>query len=181
MAFKILNDEEISMLTADQLEHYEKDLEIYRQREAFVEKLTKLENAEIKPYKPDLKPISIIRDIKFQSFTQPERQDFNFNPAQKPKLSHDLIGKASEKINISEVIKANSVLKEHVNFNQVLFSKADNFRCYEHKQYILPKFSKPVIPNATFTKLENVLSKPVQIKNPAELNLQNFIAPKKLR
>lgn len=55
MAFKILNDEEISLLTDEQVECYQKELKIYKQREAFVEKLTKLENAEIKPYKPNLK------------------------------------------------------------------------------------------------------------------------------
>lgn len=181
MAFKILNDEEISLLTADQLEHYEKELEIYRQREAFVEKLTKLEKAEIKPYKSDLKSIDIIREIEFASFTSPERQKLSLKPMQKPELPNDLIGKASEKINISEVIKSNSVLKEHVNFNHGLVSKVDNFRCYEQKQYILPEFSKPVISDATFTRLENVLTKPVQIKKPAELNLQNFIAPEKTK
>lgn len=177
MAFKILNDKEISLLTADQLEHYEKEHEIYKQREAFVEKLTKLENAEIKPYKPDLKSIDIIREIEFAPFTSPERQMLSLKPMQKPELPNDLIGKASEKINISKVIKSNFVLKEHVNFNQVLFSKADNFKCYKQKQYILPEFSKPIIPGATFTRLENVLSQPIQIKKHAELNLQNFIAP----
>lgn len=43
MAFKILNDEEISLLTDEQVECYQKELKIYKQREAFVEKLTKLE------------------------------------------------------------------------------------------------------------------------------------------
>ena len=62
MAFKILNDEEISLLTDEQVECYQKELKIYKQREAFVEKLTKLENAEIKPYKPNLKSIDIIRE-----------------------------------------------------------------------------------------------------------------------
>lgn len=179
MAFKILNEEELSLLTDEQAEHYHKELEIYKQREAFVEKLTKLENAEIKPYKPDLKSIDIIREIEFAPFTSPERQKISLKPMQKPELPDDLIGKASEKINISEVIKSNSVLKEQINFNHELFSKADDFRSYEQKQYILPEFSKPVIPDATFTKLENVLSNPVQIKKPAELKLQNFIAPEK--
>ena len=53
MAFKILNDEEISLLTDEQVECYQKELKIYKQREAFVEKLTKLENAEIKPLEKD--------------------------------------------------------------------------------------------------------------------------------
>ncbi len=179
MAFKILNEEELSLLTDEQAKYYQKELEICKQREAFVEKLTKLENAEIKPYKPDLKSIDIIRKIEFAPFTSPERQQLSLKPMQKPELPDDLIGKASEKINISEVIKSNSVLKEQIGFNHELFSKANNFKCYEQKQYILPEFSKPVIPDATFTRLENVLSTPIQIKKPAELNLQNFIAPEK--
>lgn len=179
MAFKILNDEEISLLTDEQVECYQKELKIYKQREDFVEKLTKLENAEIKPYKPNLKSIDIIREIEFAPFISPERKRLNMKPMQKPELPDDLIGKASEKINISEVIKSNAVLKEQIGFNHKLFSKANNFKCYEQKQYILPEFSKPVIPDATFTKLENVLSNPVQIKKPAELKLQSFIAPVK--
>ena len=43
MAFKILNDEEISLLTDEQVECYQKELKIYKQREAFVEKLTEPE------------------------------------------------------------------------------------------------------------------------------------------
>lgn len=179
MAFKILNEEELSLLTDEQIACYQKELEIYKQREAFVEKLTKLENAEIKPYKPNLKSIDIIREIEFAHFISPERKRLNMKPMQKPELPDDLIGKASEKINISEVIKSNAVLKEQIGFNHKLFSKANNFKCYEQKQYILPEFSKPVIPDATFTKLENVLSNPVQIKKPAELKLQSFIAPVK--
>ena len=179
MACKILNDEEISLLTDEQVECYQKELKIYKQREAFVEKLTKLENEEIKPYKPNLKSIDIIREIEFAPFISPERKRLNMKPMQKPELPDDLIGKASEKINISEVIKSNAVLKEQISFNHKLFSKVNNFKCYEQKQYILPEFSKPVIPDATFNKLENVLSNPVQIKKPAELKLQSFIAPVK--
>ena len=151
MAFKILNDEEISLLTDEQVECYQKELKIYKQREAFVEKLTKLENAEIKPYKPNLKSIDIIREIEFAPFISPERQKLSLKPMQKPELPDDLIGKASEKINISEVIKSNAVLKEQIGFNHKLFSKANNFKCYEQKQYVLHKLSKPVIPDTTFT------------------------------
>ena len=88
-------------------------------------------------------------------------------------------GKTNEKINISEVIKSNAVLKEQIGFNHKLFSKANNFKCYEQKQYVLHKLSKPVIPDTTFTRLENVLLKPVNIKKTAKLNLHEFIAPEK--
>ena len=179
MAFRILNEEELSLLTDEQAEYYQKELEIYKQREAFVEKLTKLENAEIKPYKPNLKSIDIIREIEFAPFISPERQKLSLKPMQKPELPDDLIGKASEKINISEVIKSNAVLKEQISFNHKLFSKVNNFKCYEQKQYVLHKLSKPVIPDTTFTRLENVLLKPVNIKKTAKLNLHEFIAPVK--
>ena len=105
MAFKILNEEELSLLTDEQIACYQKELDIYKQREAFVEKLTKLENAEIKPYKPNLKSIDIIREIEFAPFISPEQKRLNMKPMQKPELPDDLIGKASEKINISEVIQ----------------------------------------------------------------------------
>lgn len=179
MAFKILNEEELSLLTDEQIACYQKELDIYKQREAFVEKLTKLENGEIKPYKPNLKSIDIIREIEFAPFISPERKRLNMKPMQKPELPDDLIGKASEKINISEVIKSNAVLKEQIGFNHKLFSKANNFKCYEQKQYVLHKLSKPVIPDTTFTRLENVLLKPVNIKKTAKLNLHEFIAPEK--
>lgn len=181
MAFKILNEEELSLLTDEQIACYQKELDIYKQREAFVEKLTKLENAEIKPYKPNLKSIDIIREIEFAPFISPEQKRLNMKPMQKPELPDDLIGKASEKINISEVIKSNAVLKEQIGFNHKLFSKANNFKCYEQKQYVLHKLSKPVIPDTTFTRLENVLLKPVNIKKTAKLNLHEFIAPEKTR
>ena len=110
MAFKILNDEEISLLTDEQVECYQKELKIYKQREDFVEKLTKLENAEIKPYKPNLKSIDIIREIEFAPFISPERKRLNMKPMQKLELPDDLIGKASEKI--GGMITLNETLKD---------------------------------------------------------------------
>lgn len=179
MAFKILNEEEISLLTGDQLDQYEKELDIYKQREAFVEKLTKLENAEIKPYKPDLKPIDVIGRIEFAPFTRPERQKLNLKPAQKPKLPHKLLDKANGEINISGVIQLIPVRKERVNFDQGLFSKACHFRSYKHKLHTVPAFSRPVIPDVTFAKLENVFSAPVQAKRSVEWNVKPFNAPDK--
>ena len=54
MAFRILNEEEILLLTDKQRENYENELEVHCQRAAFVEKLTEIEKAEIKEYKPSL-------------------------------------------------------------------------------------------------------------------------------
>ena len=110
MAFRILNEEELSLLTDEQAEYYQKELEIYKQREAFVEKLTKLENAEIKPYNPNMKSIDIIREIEFAPFISPERQKLSLKPMQKPELPDDLIGKASEKI--GGMITLNETLKD---------------------------------------------------------------------
>lgn len=179
MAFRILNDEEISLLTDEQRQCYERELKIYVQRAAFVEKLTKLEETEFEPYKPDLTSISIPKEIRLTSFTVPEKKEFDLKPLQGTELPLDLIGKAKEKINVSELIKSNSVITEYISIDKDLFSKAAHFKPYEKKQYIVSKFSKPVLPDMAFTKLGNVLLKNVQITMPVKLNQQHFAALEK--
>lgn len=181
MAFKILSEEERSLLTADQLAHYEKELDIYKQRAAFVEKMTELEKAEIKPYKPALKPVGVIKKLEISSFTKPERKQLDFKSTAKPRISQNLLGKAVRKIDASEFVKSDISFKETIrrNFNNnfALTFEKNKFKIYEQKQYTLPTFSKPVMPDISFTKLENVLSESVQVKKPAAFNLKPFTAP----
>ena len=54
MAFRILNEEELQLLAGEQREQYEKELDIYRKRAAFVEQMEKYENADIRPFRPKL-------------------------------------------------------------------------------------------------------------------------------
>lgn len=72
MAFRILSDEELSLLNEDERQCYKSDLAIYQQRVAFVEQLELLENAEIKPYKSQMKPIRVIGKMENKSYATPE-------------------------------------------------------------------------------------------------------------
>ena len=54
MAFRILNENELLLLTEEQTKQYERELDLYQKRAAFVEQLEKYESAEIKPFQPKL-------------------------------------------------------------------------------------------------------------------------------
>lgn len=179
MAFQILNEEEVSLLTAGQREHYEKKLQAYQQRERLVEKITELENAEIKPYQSNLKPIDIIGEIEIAPFTRPERKGLNLKLVQKPELKHGLVGKVNKKVSVSEVMQSNFVRKERVSLDQRLLFKAGHFRNHEQKRCVLPVLSKPAIPNVTFNKFGNVPADPVRTKKPAVRKVKPFLAPDK--
>lgn len=179
MAFKILSEEELSLLTAAQIERYEKEFEIYKQRQAFIEKITAFEKAEVKPYKPELKSIGIIGEIKLSPYKRSERQKLRLEHTQKAELPDNLIGKVNKKINIKETVKSGSAQKKRIEFNRRLFSKAENFKRYERKQYTIPAFSKPVIPGAAFVKSEYALSESVKVKKSVLPGVAAFNAPNK--
>ena len=70
MAFRELSEDEISLLNESERTQYEKQLKIYRERVAFVEKLEQIENANIQYTKPKLKRIKPIPRLdipKYQS------------------------------------------------------------------------------------------------------------------
>lgn len=70
MAFRELSEDEISLLNESERIQYEKQLKIYRERTAFVEKLEQIENANIQYTKPKLKRIKPIPKLdipKYQS------------------------------------------------------------------------------------------------------------------
>lgn len=63
MAFKVLNEDEIALLSDDQKKQYDEELSIYQERIAFVEQIEMLEKVEIPPYEAQLKEIAVIGDI----------------------------------------------------------------------------------------------------------------------
>ncbi|MCM1006343.1 MAG: hypothetical protein NC485_00135 [Ruminococcus flavefaciens] len=70
MAFRELSEDEISLLNESERKQYEKQLKIYRERVAFVEKLEQIENANIQYTKPKLKRIKPVPKLdipKYQS------------------------------------------------------------------------------------------------------------------
>lgn len=85
MAFQVLDEERIALLTEKQKKQYENELDMYHARSAFIEKVQILENAEIEPYEPKLQSIAVIDEIPEKSFHKPEYTVKNCAPASKPK------------------------------------------------------------------------------------------------
>lgn len=86
MAFKILEKEELELLSDDQRKQYEKELNLYQQRVAFVEQLERLENVQIEPFEPKLESISVMDEIEPKVFRKTEYIVSLCEPVQKPDL-----------------------------------------------------------------------------------------------
>lgn len=87
MAFKILNNEELSLLDDSQRVQYERNLERHQQRIAFVEKMEALENTYIEPYQPELAPITVVNEFEVKPFKR-EKYTVNINEkVEKPELN----------------------------------------------------------------------------------------------
>lgn len=174
MAFRILNEEEILLLTDKQRENYENELEVHCQRAAFVEKLTEIEKAEIKEYKPSLHSVFVIKERPSAFFTKPEPTNFNFKRLVKPELPLKLYGKSDIKIDLSEIINKADVTKGGSKLNNIssLTTKTSGFIKYEPRRYNVTKFSKPTVPNRNFIQVYTVLQEHVKFKTP--LNIKNF-------
>lgn len=85
MAFKVLDEEQIALLTENQKKQYENELDMYHARSSFIEKIQILENAEIKPYEPQLQSIAVIDEIPEKVFHKPEYAIKTCTLASKPK------------------------------------------------------------------------------------------------
>ena len=72
MAFTVLNEDRLLLLTDLQREQYEKEFDIYKKRVDFVEQLEKYENINMKPFEPNKPIIFVRRPIEVQGYKQPK-------------------------------------------------------------------------------------------------------------
>ena len=73
MAFIELTEEEIALLDDSEREQYNRDLMLYRERVAFVERLEQIENANFKYQKPEFKPIKPVRRIDPPKYNEADK------------------------------------------------------------------------------------------------------------
>lgn len=156
MAFKILSDEEISLLDDTQHIQYEKELEMYHHRAAFIERLEQLENAHVQPYEPQLRPIAVIGEINIKSFEMAEYVIPEYNPIEpldlqvKPFQKIEHITPVLPIMPESTVVQTKNIQKaniERVNLPVVEKPKTvtANFRRLELKRSTLPTVIQPSI------------------------------------
>ncbi|MCL2808203.1 MAG: hypothetical protein FWD27_08670 [Coriobacteriia bacterium] len=86
MAFRVLGDEQLAVLSDQQLLQYETELDLYQQRIAFAEQLELLENVTIDAPEPNLKPITLFGPIEVKAFIKPEHALVTIEPRAKPEL-----------------------------------------------------------------------------------------------
>lgn len=143
MAFKILTEDEIKLLTDKQRIQYENQLAIYNERVKFVEQLEKLENVEIKPYEPTLTCIPAVGLPPEKIFTA---------PLYDIKITEQVI-KVQSKYDVVDFIKpAKAVLPECSKITNI---KTDNLKAIEHVKPALPEINNAAASVKIFTKMES--------------------------
>lgn len=124
MAFKVLSQSELDLLTENQRNDYEKRFAIYHDRVKFIEQIEKFEEAEIKPYEPKLSKIPTLKKAPKKEFKKLDYSLIEFKPIKNPikKLSHLNFDK-----HIRAKVPKNLIIKNtSINgFNQITFDKPD--------------------------------------------------------
>ena len=146
MAFKILNDVELSMSSDKERKKYKNELEVYQQRAAFVEQFETLENVDIEPYKPTLKPIL--------SVSSPEIKSFKRMETIKPVLPLVSVDAEVKAIYMEKIGKIKPLLPQVAK----VAVETKPFEKPEIKHVDLPKVAKP--------ELEGKLFEPPEIQQP---------------
>ncbi|OPX42023.1 hypothetical protein CLHUN_40820 [Ruminiclostridium hungatei] len=142
MAFRILDNEEISLLDENQRKQYENELEIYLLRVAFVERLDELENATIPSYEPKLESILVINGIEVKPFTRQEYILSACEPIVKPDLQVNPFEMAEPIVPVLPMLsKRPEVYVEHISKVEGILPE-------------LPSISKPAAPDKHFEKAE---------------------------
>lgn len=86
MVFKVLSEEEISLLNEEQKVKYEEERNVYQQRVDFVNRLEELEDAKVEQYKMEMASIEIIHDREINQYQNPEFVIKTSVPVKKPNL-----------------------------------------------------------------------------------------------
>lgn len=84
MAFTILNEEQLLLLTDEQKQQYEQALALYQQRARLVEQAEKYDRTKIPPYETKLAPLAPIRTVQVPVFRKKDHTP-DSNPVQAPK------------------------------------------------------------------------------------------------
>ncbi len=142
MAFQILSNKELELLTENQRESYERELAIYSERVKFVEQMERLENTVITPYELELAAIPVICEIPQEEFVEPEYVLAPIAPIVKPELDVPVFDFGGP---------VTAVRPEHVKITNI---PAGCMKKLERDKPILPIVFKAAAPANSFTKVE---------------------------
>lgn len=142
MAFKIMNRDELELLTEEQRAQYEKELNLYRKREAFVERLEQLETVQLEPYEPKLKPVTVLEEMEVRPFAKAEYTVSLCPPVQKPELQIISFEKAGQVTPVLPDVSGRTVLPDR------------HVKRMEKRRPVMPTVGEVKIPVAPFRETE---------------------------
>lgn len=140
MAFTILSEEELSLLDDGQRVQYERQLKLYQQRVAFVERMEALEGVQIKPYEPQLKPICVINPLNVRTVKKQKSNAVICEPIKTPNLQV----KSYQKV--EQITPALPSKPKRVDVHTEYIQKS------QIKASILPELTKPKEVRASFVR-----------------------------
>ncbi len=184
MAFKILNEEQLSLLNDNQQQQYKNELSLYQQRVDFVDRIEALEKAEIEPYVPKLKEIDVIVIKEVIPFSNSKFNMIPFNSAVKPSLRSDLFNKEkAEGVNLSAFSKTSTGVREVIRHGYkniaVLSSKINYINKSEERILNVPKLQSPILVEKKFYEISNVLPNVINKAKPNYADIKSFVMPQK--
>lgn len=160
MAFMVLNEEQIALLTEEQKKQYENELDIYNERTAFVERIKILEDTEIPSYEPKFQYITVIDEIPEKDFDKPEYKMKACNSITKIELNE---------ASFSGVEPICMVLPQHLKRANI---EVEHIKKIEATQSELPKVEKI---KSTVQLFEQVESKPPILPNVIKMATESFV------
>ena len=122
MAFRVLNDIELSLLSEDQRVQYERELRKYNERIAFVDCLDKLENVRFEPFEPQFQDIHVTKAEKANEFKTPEYEYVQM--PETPEINAvQLSGVRSDDLVKSDIMPTSRPQAVSIEFEELSFEK----------------------------------------------------------
>lgn len=174
MAFTLLCDEELSLLNDGQRMQYERQLKLYQQRVAFVERIEDLQNIQIEPYVPQLEPICVIDPIHVKSVKKQKYSIAICEPIKTPNLQVKSYQKV-EQITpaLPTMPKRVDVHTAHVQKPQIKTTALPEFAKSREVNtlFVCPKIEERNLPTVTMPKLE---MRPIAVPAKTQPNLPDI-------
>lgn len=182
MAFRILSNDEIELLTEAERNSYERELAVYNDRVKFVEQIEKFESTEITPYEPKFINVSVIGKVPEKIYSNPKYAAQLIDVAVKPApKAHGTNFEEPVVAAVPKCLKVKNVSVEHIKktpqYKNALpqMSKAfapvvANIKA-KHGIPALPEIGKTVAPPDVCVRLE--------LNNPVLPETEKTIVPSK--
>ncbi|MCR5599327.1 MAG: hypothetical protein K6G33_01085 [Ruminococcus sp.] len=131
MAFIELTEDEITLLDDSQKEQYNRELKLYRERVALVEKLVQIENANFQYVKPEFKSIKPVRRVDVPEYIAAEKvrvalpddiaqvKEIGSKGKENSLLRQQMIGRILQNVRIADIPNVKVPLPDSVEYSGI--------------------------------------------------------------